>query len=148
MMNWILSIFFILMIIKEIRKLIKLVIKTRKTTMEIIFLIIGIGVLFYITYKYAKTTIHYLIGILGIILYVVSYLSCGINSNGFSDIHRGANFTPWSAIDKIQINIGKNTKLIYSGRDFSYNMYFENEDSDEIAKFLNEKLPKVLVNMH
>ncbi|KGI39980.1 hypothetical protein [Clostridium tetani] len=147
MKNWILFILIIIMIIKEIRILIKLVIKTKKTAMEIIFLIAGIGVLFYITYKYAQTPIHYLLGVLGITLYVVSYLTTGITSSGIASLYRGAKFVSWNKIDKVQINIGKSTKIIYSGSSFSNSMYFKNEDSDKIIKFLNEKLPDVLVDV-
>ncbi|WP_251860090.1 hypothetical protein [Clostridium sp. Marseille-Q2269] len=126
MVNWIVVILFIGIIFDNFRILNQLVIKTEKKFMEIIFLIIGIIVFFYITYVYGKTQIHYLVGILGTIVYIVAYLKDGITLKGFVSTYRLAQLVPWNKIQEVHINKGKNIKVSYSGNGICNTIYFKN----------------------
>ncbi|AJD30630.1 MULTISPECIES: DUF5673 domain-containing protein [Clostridium] len=145
MMNWILVVLFVGIIFKEFKIVNQLVIKTEKKLIETIFLIIGIGVFFYITYIYAKNQMHYLLGILGTILYVGAYLKNGITSKGVVSSYRYLQFVPWDKIEKVHINKGKSIKVSYSGNGGTNRLYFKNKDYDKIIELLNEKLIKNLV---
>ncbi|HDK7168928.1 TPA: hypothetical protein PTV44_002844 [Clostridium botulinum] len=140
MMNWILVVLFVGIIFKEFKIVNQLVIKTEKKLIETIFLIIGIGVLFYITYIYAKNQIHYSLGILGTILYVGAYLKNGITSKGVVSSYRYLQFVPWDKIEKVHINKGKSIKVSYSGNGGSNRLYFKNKDYEKIVGFLNKNL--------
>lgn len=140
MMNWILVILFVGITFKEFKIVNQLVIKTEKKLIETIFLIIGIGIFFYITYIYAKSQIHYLLGILGTILYIGVYLKNGITSKGFVSSYRYLQFVPWNKIEEVHINKGKSIKVSYSGNGGSNRLYFKNKDYEKIVEFLNKNL--------
>lgn len=141
MINWIVAVLFASIIFKEFKILKELVIKTRKGFIEKIFFLIGVGVIFYITYAYGRVKIHYLLGALGEILYAVSYFRTGITERGFSSIFRGARLISWDKVQKVHINKDKNVQVSYSGSGFYYSLYFDNRDYDKIIEFLNKKLP-------
>ncbi|MHB9941869.1 hypothetical protein CF065_09600 [Clostridium sporogenes] len=147
MMNWILVVLFVGIIFKEFKIVSQLVIKTEKKLIETILLIIGIVVFFYITYIYAKNQMHYLLGILGTILYVGAYLENGITSKGFVSSYRYLQFVPWDKIEKVHINKGKSIKVSYSGNGGTNRLYFKNKDYDKIIKLLNEKLINNLITI-
>ncbi|WP_030034007.1 DUF5673 domain-containing protein [Clostridium botulinum] len=147
MMNWIFVVLFVGIIFKEFKIVNQLVIKTEKKLIETIFLIIGIGVLFYITYIYAKNQIHYSLGILGTILYVGAYLKNGITSKGVVSSYRYLQFVPWDKIEKVHINKGKSIKVSYSGNGGTNRLYFKNKDYDKIIELLNEKLINNLITI-
>lgn len=60
---------FILIILKQLKYMKKLIIPTRKGCVEIITLLLGGGIFIGITYFYGHTSIHYIIGGLGIIMF-------------------------------------------------------------------------------
>ncbi len=51
--------------------------------------------------------IHYLLGIVGTILYVISHFKMGITTNRFASIYRLAQFIPWNKAQKVYINYNK-----------------------------------------
>lgn len=145
MMNWILVILFVGIILKEFKIVNQLVIKTEKRTINTILLIIGIVVLFYITYAYATTFIHYLLGLLGTILYIVSYLKNGITSKGFASCYRCLYFVPWNKVQEVHIKQGKSIKISYLGNGSSNKLYFKEKDYDKIIEILSENLVNDLI---
>ncbi|EDU38791.1 hypothetical protein B2H94_02865 [Clostridium sporogenes] len=147
MMNWILVVLFVGIIFKEFKIVNQLVIKTEKKLIETILLIIGIVVFFYITYIYAKNQMHYLLGILGTILYVGVYLKNGITSKGVVSSYRYLQFVPWDKIEKVHINKRKSIKVSYSGNGGTNRLYFKNKDYDKIIELLNEKLINNLITI-
>lgn len=124
-----------------------LVIKSKKNITEKVLFLLGIGVIFYITYAYATMWTHYLLGVLIIVLYVIDYFKSGITSNGFASVYRGLQFISWNKVHEVHINKGKNIKVSYSGDGFHHCLYFEIKDYDKIVEFLNEKLPNELVDI-
>lgn len=147
MINWVIIVLFGSIILKELKIYRTLLIKAEKKNIEKIIFSIGVCVLLYITYRFAKTQIHYFIGLLGIVLIIVSYLKEGITLKGFTSMYRGAQFISWNKIRSISINKGKTIKVSYEGDGFYHNLYFEKENYDKIVKLLNEKLPSIVVNI-
>ncbi len=145
MMNWILVILFVGIILKEFKIVNQLVIKTEKRTIDTILLIIGIVVLFCITYAYATTSIHYLLGLLGTILYIVSYFKNGITSKGFVSCYRCLYFVPWNKVQEVHIKQGKSIKISYLGNGSSNKLYFKEKDYDKIIEILSENLVNDLI---
>lgn len=144
-MEWIAIILFGGIIFREFSIVNQLVIKTQKKIIETILLIIGIGVLFYITYAYASTPKHYLLGILGGILYIISYLKEGVTSKGFVSLYRSLQFIPWDKVEEVHINKGENIKISYSGNGNSNKLYFKNEDYDRIMEILSDNILNSLI---
>lgn len=147
MINWIIAVLFTIIIFKEFKVLKELVIRTRKGFIEKIFFLIGVGVIFYITYAYGRTKMHYLLGALGEILYVVSYFKTGITESGFSAIFRGARLISWDKVQKVCISKDKDVQVSYSGNTFYYTLYFRNKDYDAIIAFINKKLPSECITV-
>lgn len=146
MMSWVLVVLFISIILKDVKIIKELAIIAKKRTFEKIFILIAIGVIFYITYAYASIQVHYLLGILGVFLFVANYFKSGITSNGFASMYRSAQFVSWSKIKKVHISKDKNVKVSYSGDGFYHSLYFESKEYDKIIEFLNEKLPNKLIS--
>jgi len=146
-LNWVLSILFITIIVRDFKIAKELLIKAKKKNIDKIFLLIGIGALLYITFKFAKIPIHYFMGILSVILMITSYLKEGITLKGFTSMNRGAQFISWNKIRNININKGEIMKVSYSGEGFHHNLCFEKENYDKIVELLNEKLPSIVINI-
>jgi hypothetical protein len=147
MIAYIFIILFATIIFKGFKILKDLVVKSKRNITEKVLFIIGIGVISYIIYAYATMWIHYLLGALCIVLYVIDYFKDGITSNGFASVYRGLQFISWNKIQEVHINKGKNIKVFYSGDGFHHSLYFEIKDYDKIVEFLNEKLPNELVGV-
>lgn len=65
---------FIVMIAYYFKDMKDLIIPTRKTTLDIISLAIGITAILIITYLYAKTWPHYILVTLSVILFIFSFI--------------------------------------------------------------------------
>ncbi|WP_017415222.1 hypothetical protein [Clostridium tunisiense] len=147
MLNWVLSILFITIIVRDFKITKELLIRAKKKNIDKIFLLICIGVLLYITYRFAKIQIHYFMGILSVVLIIAGYLKEGITLKGFASMYRGAQFISWNKVRNININKGETIKVSYSGEGFHHNLCFEKENYDKIVELLNEKLPSIVVNI-
>ncbi|BAQ12973.1 hypothetical protein CBB2_0863 [Clostridium botulinum] len=145
MIDWILLALLGGIIFKEFRIVKQLVIKTEKRTIDTIFLIIGIVVLFYIIYAYATTSRHYLLGLLGTIAYIVSYLKNGITSKGFVSSYRCLHFVPWNKVKEVHIKQEKSMKISYLGNGSSNRLYFKEKDYDKIIEILSKNLVNDLI---
>ena len=78
--------FFILMIIRDIRIKRKLIIPTSKSHVENIIFLLIISFFIGMTYMGAKTWIHYLLGVLAIIWLTIMWIKIGITTEGFSSM--------------------------------------------------------------
>lgn len=139
MMTVVVALFLILIILKQVRYIKELKLPTRKGAAEIITVIIGVGVLILITYKYANTMSHYFIGILGIILLLTSWLKEGITSKGFTSNYKYKEVILWSEIEKINIvNNKKYFKITLSGGFMQQSFKFKSEDFNKVKKILKD----------
>lgn len=146
-MNWILSVLFITIIIRDYRISRQLLIKARKKTSDKVLILIAGIVFFYLFYKYAKIPSHYLVGILGVTVLIVGYFKNGITAMGIASMYRGAQFIPWNKIKEVNVYKGKIIKVSYGGDRFYNSLYFQDEEYNRVIELLNEKLPNLVIKI-
>ncbi len=66
----IIPLIFIVITLDQFKYIKKLLVRTRKSFTEISIVVLGIFIFIGITYFYAKTWIHYIIGVLGIFMFI------------------------------------------------------------------------------
>lgn len=104
-------------IIKQFKDKKRLVISTKKTLLEKVIYLAAIAIFIVITILYAKGVIHYLIGILGILLLTIEFLKQGIFEEGILILARGKERYAWNEISKVQIVKSKDVKVTYYGKE-------------------------------
>lgn len=139
--EFIVIILFIYMTFKDLRIRKKLLIKIRKTKFDNLVFLFGILVLVLIIYFYAKTYINYLIGILGIIMFISMFIKSGITEEGFSEMRKGVGIIKWDEIRKITFINKDRIKIILNGKFGEEIFYFDTKDYKKILTILREKLP-------
>lgn len=123
----------------------ELLIPTKKSIGQVITIVIGVIVLLGITYLYASTWIHYILGVLGILVFVFSLFKAGITSKGFSYTRSYIGFlAPWDKIKNVYVSREKDVTLYFSGHG-SYELCFRKEDYDQIMNILKQKLASEVV---
>lgn len=130
------------LISKQLKYIKELLLPTRKSVLEIVTITIGICVIGLITYKYANTSINYLIGILGIILLVTMWLKEGITSKGFTSMYRYKEVILWNEIEKFDVHKTSNVKITLFGKFMEQSFKFRNEDYDKIMDIMKDNLHK------
>lgn len=133
--------FFILMIIRDIRIKRKLIIPTSKSHVENIIFLLIISFFIGMTYMGAKTWIHYLLGVLAIIWLTIMWIKIGITTEGFSSMRRGKGIIKWNEISKLTIVITDNIKITITGSFMEEIFYFKRKDYNEILDVIKNKLP-------
>lgn len=95
-MNIIIPLFIIAIILKQIKYMKALIMPTRKTYVEIITVLFSVIIFIGITYFYANTWVHYVTGVLAIIMFVSMWIKQGINSKGFISMNRCKESILWN----------------------------------------------------
>lgn len=98
---------FIVMIAYYFKDIKDLIIPTRKTTLDIVSLVISITVILMITYLYAKTWSHYILVTLIVIFFIFSFIRTGITSKGILFIGGLTAQGKWSKIHSVQVSLKK-----------------------------------------
>ncbi|WP_291579697.1 hypothetical protein [Clostridium sp. UBA6640] len=130
--------FFMSIIIQRLKRMKEIIIQTRKKYVEIAIALI---VFITITYLYANTWIHYVIGILGSLMFVTMWLAQGITSEGFISMYTYKERILWNEIEKIIVIKSKDIKIKLSGGFMQQTFYFKKSDYDKVITILEEKLP-------
>lgn len=130
--------FFMNIIIQRLKRMKEIVIQTRKKYVEIIIVLI---VFITITYLYANTWIHYVIGILAILMFATMWLAQGITSEGFISMYKYKEKIPWDEIENVVVINSKDIKIKLSGSFMQQTFYFKKSDYDKVIIILKEKLP-------
>lgn len=115
---------------------------TRKSILETVAVTIGLSVLGLITYKYANSWINYLIGTLGIILFVTTWLTEGITSKGFTSMYRYKEVILWNEIEKFDVHKANNVKITLYGKFMEQSFKFRNEDYNTVMDIIRDNLHK------
>ena len=118
----------------------KLIIKTSKRKIDKILIFIGVGLLIIIIYFFAKTWIHYLVGILAIVYFLILLAREGITEEGFASI-RSIRITKWNEISNVTVIIKKDIKISILGKFREEIFHFNKEDYNEIIKIISSNLP-------
>ncbi|GEM_PF-1006002 len=123
-----------------------LIIPTRKKATEIILMVMGTTVLLVITYFYAKTLMHNIIGILGAISLILSFSRQGITYKGFRSI-RGLRYSGnWDKLKSVHIYIKSDVIMSIIHQNFSEDVhYYRKEDYDKIITLMNKHLSNEIV---
>ncbi|MGH4120338.1 hypothetical protein [Clostridium sp.] len=139
--------FFIIIIVDCIKDIRDLIIPARKQTMDIIFLVISIMVILEITYLYAKTWVHIILGILGVVSLILTWAKKGITRKGFNTI-RYFGSGKWNNLKNVQVSLKNDVKVSFIER-ASYEdiHYYKIEDYDRIITLLLENLPGEIVKI-
>lgn len=141
-MNIIILLLLIIIILKQIRYIKKLIIPTRKCCIEIITVLFGSSIIIGIIYFYAKTFTDYLMGILGVFIFVSIWIKQGISLEGFISMYGYKEIILWKEIEKVKIIKSKNIKIELSGNFMEQSFNFKKSDYSKIINILNEKLSK------
>jgi len=137
----IIPVLFISIILKQIRYMKVLIIHTRKSYVEIITVLLGIIIVMGITYFYANTWVHYVIGILGIIMFISTCIKQGISSKGFISRYRYKESILWNEIEKVIVTSSKDIKIKLVGGFMEETFHFKKSDYDKVITILKENLP-------
>ncbi len=97
-------------------------------------------VLISIIYFYANTWIHYVTGILAILMFISMWLAQGIISKGFISMFKYKEIILWNEIEKVIIINSKNIETKVSGGFVQQTFYFKKSDYDKVISILKENL--------
>lgn len=131
---------FISIIIRYIMDIRELIIPIKRRKTEIIGLSIGTMVILWLMYKYAGLISHYIIGILGIIILILSVFRLGMTSNGFKVNKKGVLTWNWDKISSVHIIIKNDIKIEFYRKGTSDIHVYKKEDYDRIMEILRENL--------
>lgn len=139
--NIVILLLFISIILKELKHIKNLIIPTRKSHLEIITILFGIIAMLIIMYLYAKALIHYITGVLGILMLICMWLKKGISPQGFIGMSRGKELISWDKIEKVNVLRSKDIKIALFGGFMERTFNFKNDDYDKVIDILKENLP-------
>lgn len=131
---------FVFIIIRYILDIRELIIHTKKRKIEIMTLPIITIVILRIMFKYANSIVHYILGILGIVVILLSVFRLGITPKGFKGRKRGAFTWTWDKISSVHIIIKNDVKIEYYKKDTSDIHIYKKEDYDRIMEILRENI--------
>lgn len=138
----IIPILLLVLLLKQLKYIKKLIIPTRKSYIQIIFVLISVIILTSITYFYGNKWIHYIVGALASSTYICMWIKQGINSKGFVSMYRYKETISWNEIEKVIITSSKDVKVKLFGDFMEQTFYFKNGDYEKVLTFLKENLPK------
>jgi len=130
--------FFMAIIIQRLKRMKEIIIQTRKKYVEIAIASI---VFLAIIYLFANTWIHYVIGILGTLMFVTMWLAQGITPEGFLSMYKYKERISWDEIEKIIVIESKDIKIKLSGGFMQQTFCFKKSEYDKVITILKEKLP-------
>lgn len=138
--------FFIIIILDCFNDIRGLIITARKQKIDIIFLVIGSAVLLGITYLYAKTWFHNILGVLGVLILILSWARRGITRKGFNSI-KGFGSGNWKTLKNVQVSLKNEVKVSFINSSREDIHYYKVEDYDRIITLLLENLSGEIVKI-
>jgi hypothetical protein len=137
----IIPVLFISIILKQLRYMKGLIIPTRKRPIEVITILFGIIIIMGIMYFYANTWIHYIIGVVGLLMLLSIWIKQGINSKGFISMYTYKERIVWNEIEKVVVTNSKDIKVKVLGGFMEQTFHFKNSDYHKVINILKENLP-------
>ena len=130
--------FFLLgaVLIRELLYLKDLNISTKKNIGEVLIIIIGIITVVTISVIFAKNTVHYVMGCVGLGLLIADWSKQGISKNGILLVARGKELYVWNEIQEASINISNKIKIDYfiTSNSKIVSQYYSVDAYDKILK--------------
>ena len=139
--NIVILLLFISIILEDLKHIKNLIIPARKSPLGIITILFSIIFMLIIMYLYAKTLIHYITGVLGILMFICMWLKKGITSQGFIGMSRGKELISWDKIEKVNVLRSKDIKVALFGGFMERTFNFKNDDYDKVIDILKGNLP-------
>ena len=131
--------------LKDIRALL---IPTKKQKTEIVLLLIGSLFIMAITYLYAKSWFHYILGILGTAYLILSWARIGITAKGFNSLRGYGSPGKWNRLRRVHVSLKNNVRVSFIRRNYYEDIhYYDSEDYDIIVTLLLENLPDDVVQI-
>lgn len=140
--NIVIPLFFIVIILNQLRYMKQLIIPTRKSYVEIIISLLCVIIFSCIICFYANTWIHYVTGVLGILMFLSIWIKQGISSKGFISMYKYKEIILWNEIEKVVITSSKDIKIKVLGGFMEQTFHFRKSDCDKVITILKENLPK------
>ncbi|MBB6698370.1 hypothetical protein [Clostridium algidicarnis] len=125
-----------------------LIIPTKKSIGEIISTVIGTMVILSITYFYAKTWIHIIIGVLGAISLVLTLARKGITSKGFRSVRGLGNYGNWNKLLEVRVSVEKDIRVGFIHKNLNEDIHhYKKRDYDRIITLFREHLPNEIIKI-
>lgn len=114
------------------------VIKTVKTSLEIIAAVIGVTAIAVVTFFFANNWFHYVLGFIGVLFVLVDVGKQGISENGILITARGKQLYKWSEIRHIDITVSSNIEIAYFSQTRSpiVTQHYSKKQYDKIIELL------------
>lgn len=141
-MDFVLFMFVIILIgviIIYARDINNLLIKRILKMNDYIVMLVGSIIIIFLTYKVSESKIHVLIGILGGISFLLSFLRVGITTKGFRSV-RGVVKGNFENLDKVILEKNDNIKVIFVSKGIEDIHYYKLKDYDRILKILKKNI--------
>ena len=141
-LNIIVPLMFIVIIFKQLKYRKELIMPTKKGCIEIITVLFCVIILIYIIYFYANTWIHYITGVLGILMFISIWIKQGITLKGFTSMYKYKEIILWNEIEKVMVTNSKDIKIKVLGNFMEPTFHFKKNDYDKVISIIKENLPK------
>lgn len=132
----IILLFFIVVILKQLKHMKELLIPIKKTYAEIITVLFGILIFAYIIHNYANTWFHYIIGVLAIFMFISMWIKQGITLKGFTSMYKYKEIILWNEIEKVIVTNSKDIKVKLFGNFKEQTFYFKKSDYSKIIDMI------------
>jgi len=113
MANFIVTVIFIGIIIKQWTYIRTIEVPVKKSISEIALFTLGIFVFVLLTIYSTKEYIHYLIGVFGVVAFIFIWIKLGITNTGVTTNARGKKVYLWSEIKNVEISRKNCVKVVY-----------------------------------
>jgi hypothetical protein len=146
MENFIVTVLFIGIIIKQWPYIRNLKVPAKKSVFEIVWFVVGIFGFVLLTLYSTKEYIHYLIGVFGIIAFIFIWIKPGITDTGMMINVRGQKVYSWTEMKKVEISKTDYLKVTYfkkSGEKI-VDQRFQIKNYDKIVSILKKNKIKVI----
>ena len=116
-----------------------LLIKRMLKLNDYIIMVIGSILIIFLTYKVSESKIHILIGTLGLVSFIMSFLRVGITTKGFRSV-RGVVKGNFENLEKVIISKNSDVKVIFISKGIEDIHYYNLKDYDRIIKIIKKNI--------
>ncbi|MDY0235891.1 MAG: hypothetical protein RBR71_07660 [Gudongella sp.] len=113
MANFIVTVIFIGIILKQWSYIRTIKVPVKKSIAEIALFTLGIFAFVLLTIYSTKEYIHYLIGVFGVVAFILIWIKLGITDTGVITNARGKKVFLWSEIKNVEISRKDFVKVVY-----------------------------------
>lgn len=127
--------------LKQLIYMKELLVPIKKSSTEIISVLFGIVILLAIISYYSNKWIHYITGLLAIMMFISIWIKQGISPKGFISMYKNKEIILWREIGKVTVINSKDITIKLYGSFMEQTFHFKNNDYEKIITILKENLP-------